>query len=523
MSRMSSCDGPPTPSRQDAVSVKPPARHWHATYLAAAMAVLAAAEIAVRVFDAPAGVTTLGTLALFAALIGAMPLFGPREWFLTGVSGLLALGLQWTWLSLGSDPTPTPHVTPDAGLAPPLARALEQSAFFCGFIFTMTLLKEAAITSPAIRTVGAYLTKQPPGRRYLATSWGGQLMGVLLNFGAISLLAPLVQQGVRAEPVAGEPDARAAQDRRQAIRERRQLSALIRGFSWMLVWTPTTLTYAVITTSIPGVQQERMIVIGLITSVLMFGVGWSEDRLRWRAAMRRRSGPFEPVAFPKPAFLALAQVCAALLGGTALIRVLFGATITESLMMAAPLLLVAWVFQQNRDRGARRAVAAVAQRWHEIVRGPMKGLTRDAVGFGAAGFIGVAAAALAPVDDIANWLALGSIDQSSLTAWLITITLPIIILVAGSLALSPLMIVVFLGSLLSALPGLPAKPEYLCQALAAGWALSLTAAPNATGALFTANATGHSSLTLTWRWNGLYSLAALAVFAVWMFVLIRFF
>ena len=67
------------------------------------------------------------------------------------------------------------------------------------------------------------------------TTWiGGHLAGILMNFGAVSLLAPLIQRGVRADPIETEEDERRAQ-----IRERRQLSALVRGFSPVITWAPT--------------------------------------------------------------------------------------------------------------------------------------------------------------------------------------------------------------------------------------------------------------------------------------------
>ena len=71
-------------------------------------------------------------------------------------------------------------------------------------------------------------------------------------------------------------------------------------------------------------------------------------------------------------------------------------------MMMAPLMLTGWVFTQNVEQGVGRAVLAVRQRLAEIVAGPLPRMTRDAYLLGVAGFIGVAAARLAPVDAIAG-------------------------------------------------------------------------------------------------------------------------
>ena len=41
----------------------------------------------------------------------------------------------------------------------------------------------------------------------------------------------------------------------------------------------------------------------------------------------------------------------------------------------------------------------------------------------------------------------------------------------------------------------------------------MTAAPNSTGAILVAGASAVSTFTITWRWNGVYSLCAMIVFA----------
>ena len=107
-----------------------------------------------------------------------LPRFGAREWFLLGVAGALSLGLALR----------------PGGMAD-LGDALASGAYFAAFILSMMLLREAAVTSASVLAVGAWMTRQPPGRRFVATWVGGHLAGILMNFGAVSLLAPLVQRG----------------------------------------------------------------------------------------------------------------------------------------------------------------------------------------------------------------------------------------------------------------------------------------------------------------------------------------
>ena len=115
-----------------------------------------------------------------------------------------------------------------------LLAGIDLAAYFASFIALLTALKIAAERSASVLTVGRYLIKQPTGRRFIATASGGHALGVFLNFGAISLMAPLIQSAtIRAD---GTVD----QDL-----ERRQMSALLRGFAWILLWAPTTLTQTV--------------------------------------------------------------------------------------------------------------------------------------------------------------------------------------------------------------------------------------------------------------------------------------
>ncbi|HUS55726.1 MAG TPA: hypothetical protein VMY41_17180 [Thermohalobaculum sp.] len=435
------------------------------------------------------GIEVAGLLGRGAALLVIVVIarqFGFREWLLLGLACALTLGLAGTDEGFGS-----------------VRYALDQGAFFAAFILLMTLLREAAVTSPAVLALGHFLTSQQPGRRFVATYVGGHLSGVLLNFGAISLLAPLVQRGVRAEPVVTPED-----ERRAAIRAQRQLSALIRGFAVVITWAPTTLTQAIILHALPGLHAGRVMAMGVVVSGVFLLVGWTEDRLRWGRPRRRAPGP-PVVRFPLVAARDLGLVALCLVIGTYGARAALGTTTAQALMLMAPMMLVGWVFTQNAGSGAGQGALAVRRRLGEVIAGPLPRMTRDAYLLGVAGFIGAASARLAPVDAIAAHLAL-----ESMPAWLFLSALPVIIMASGNIAMAPIMVVVFLAAVISALPVLPADPDLIAVSLGAGWALSMTASPNATGPILLAGITGLPTTTLTWRWNGVYSVAALGVLCV---------
>ncbi|MCB1970832.1 MAG: hypothetical protein KDG54_10545 [Geminicoccaceae bacterium] len=456
------------------------------SWLSVAIAALLAFELA-HIFIGHATLRYLAWTSGLAFVVFAMPRTGLRERALVGICAAMAV-----WLVLRHQ-------------GEVLARAVDQAVFLASFIQILGLLREAAITSQAIRACGLHLTRQPPQRRYLAIHAGSHLFGMILNFGAISLLAPLIQEGVKASD---------GDERVRAIRERRQLSAMIRGFSWIVVWAPSSVTQALLISLFPGADHVRAVTLGVVTAAVMMVLGWLEDRFRYR-----RTAPRPPVAVSALAprtLHHLAGIVAMLLALVFIIRLSSNVGIVPSLMLAAPIALSIWVFVQNGALGPARGLLAVGQRWRHVVLVGLPAGVREGVMLGASGFIGVVAGALTPADEIAALLGRNQIDPA-----LFLMALPILIILAGQIALSPVMMVVFLGSVISAFPTPPADHALVAFALASGWGLTMTAAPNATGSLMLSRITGIPSTVLTWRWNGPFTLLALGWLAIVFVVLTR--
>jgi hypothetical protein len=76
-----------------------------------------------------------------------------------------------------------------------------------------------------------------------------------------------------------------------------------------------------------------------------------------------------------------------------------------------------------------------------------------------------------------------------------------------------MLMVTFLGSLLSALPDSGLDPTLLGLSFVLGWTLNLTASPFGATALVLGRVTGIPGTTLSWRWNGYFSIAAYGVVA----------
>ena len=458
------------------------------------MVVMMALELVRLYTGAPAAGWSVKGLVLLMPVL-ALSRLRAREFFLFGVALVL-----------------TALAVLDGGVGGAVFHTgLERSAFLASFMILMGLLREAAITSPAVGVCGTYLTRQPSRRRFGAIFTGSHLFSVLINIGALSLLAPIIQRGVRGGRGMDTP-----LDEIGQVRERRQLCAALRGFAWFLVWAPTAVTQAALPVLIADIDGARLMGTGLVVAVIMLLVSWAEDTLRWLPLRRRliASGTFptpEPMDFPLASFFRLSLVCGALFGLTVLFSIFGQVSIVAGVMLAAPVILVGWLLAQRR--GEPDALRATADRLKEIGLISVPGGIREVSSLAAAGYIGTLAAALIPAD------ALAFLDLPSMPGWLFLTLLSVLVWVGGQIALSPITMAVFLGSMVAGLPEIPTDTTLAALAIAAGTAICSTGAPFAAGMLMLARASGYSGFVIAWRWNGAYTALVTAVLCAIYFVL----
>jgi hypothetical protein len=446
--------------------------------LAGTLALLSFAIILARtmggdVFSVVAGLAFILLCAL--ALLRS----GLREWVLLGAALIL------TALLMGSTDGRTT-----------LAEALDLAAFFGAFIALLTVLKVAAQRSDAVLAVGRFITNQPPGRRFYTTATGGHILGVFLNFGAVSLLAPMIQRS--AVDADGAPD---------PALERRQISALLRGFAWILLWAPTTLTQAVLLTLFTDVDTGQALVLGLSSAALMVVLGWAWDKFEWRGV---RSGAVAPrVAPPWSAIVIVGGICLSLISATMGLRSAAGYSTALALMIVAPSITLIWFACQTDGSFGKRLSP-----FGPLLAAEAPALGRSAMALGLSGFIGRTLAEVVPIEGLGHL-----IETANMPGWFILAALPILISLGGQIAISPIMLVVFLGQVLGTIPSLPVSDTMIVYALSAGWALSMLTSPNATATLLISATTKIAPTQLTWAWNLRFACVAYGVFVA-LFILL---
>ncbi|WP_417210578.1 hypothetical protein [Antarctobacter sp.] len=415
-------------------------------------------------------------ITMLCAVILSARRLGAREYYLVAASAAVTVLV----ILLRPDPEPI------------LIGALDQAVFLMSFILLLGLLQATAKTSPSVAELGAFLTRQPPGRRYAALSGGTALLGVLFNIGVVSFLVPLIQQGIhRAAPG----------DALNPIRERRQISALLRGFAWSVTWSPTAIAPLIVADLLPGI--ERIVWMGYAFPVFMILMvaGWLEDRVRFRAF--KPKGVLPVMAWPRTAALRFAATTVWFLLLVLGFVWLFDESIVFGVLAACPIMVIGWlVAQQGR--------AGVPSRLRQMIGTDLPASVNIAVTLATSGYIGRAAAGLTPAESVAEALGLATTPD-----WLMLVILPTLTALISLLALSPTMMAVFLGSFFAALPVLPADPTLIAFSISCGWALSMTFSPFATLVLVVSRASGIPISTLTWRWNLLFTtFAAILLFPV---------
>lgn len=365
------------------------------------------------------------------------------------------------------------------------------AAFIGAFFVALATLRSAAETSPAIRACGQYLAAQPPGRRYLALTLGGQAFSVLLNYGSIALLGSLSVASSEREP---DPEIR-------FHRTRRMLLAIQRGFVSVLPWSPLSFSVVVTGALLPGAPYRATVLPALVTGVIVAGTGWAMDQI-FKPKLSRTPVRHAPEGGPEAVLpLVLLLVLLGLL--VWLLHMVFEVRVAGAVLLVVPLLALGWVLLQEGPRGAWTRVGRYTA--HELPRyRPELTLLMMAgyIGTAGAGLLAPHVAEFAPlIEALPGPLILGML------VWFIPVT--------GQIGMNPILAVTLLFPLLPAPEAMGVSPVALFIAITAGWAISGITSPFTATTLLTGNFAGKSALHIGLKWNGAYALVTGVLLTLW--------
>lgn len=396
---------------------------------------------------------------------------------------VLAAATQDDWLAL---------------LWPSLAAGSFIAAFFTG----ISTLRNGSETSESIRDCGVFLTRQPPGRRYAALTVGGHLFALPLNFGSLVLLGSMAEKEARSEP---DPIIR-------RNRTRRMLLAIQRGMAASLTWSPMSLATAISLALVPGAIWSEMAGPGLVSSLLMCGIGWAQDA-RYkphstlpRAPLTGRDRDWSRV-WP---LLALLGVMGSIVGT---VHIALEVRISAVVMLVAPIFTAVWILIQS-PAGAR--LIALAGRARGYIAEDLFRTRSETLLLMMAGFIGALGSRL-----FTPWAASHGVDLSVFgggpyAGGALLVAIVWFMPLTGQLGMNPILAASLLAPILPNAATLGLTPSDLVVALTAGWALSGASSPYTSFTMLTGHFGGVSAYEVGQRWNGLYTILCGLALSVWV-------
>lgn len=365
--------------------------------------------------------------------------------------------------------------------------ALVRGSFIAGVLVALLasvqLLARSALRTRPVQQIGDALLAQPAARRYLAFTVAGQAMAAMLSLAGSNVLFA----------IAGRSPA-------QGVDRLAMFSAITRGFSAAICWSPIFGNMAILLALYPSLHWIDVFLPGFALAQMSVLVGLLLDR------RRHRNAPMAAVAPPASA----APLAARTLGRTALMATLVAAllvaalaalsvalsvSITVAIVVIGP--LAAFALTALRLPAAGRLRAAWRQTAHDATHLP--GTASEALLFLTAGIAGTMIAAAVP----SAWIAaLGQIVAGLPIAGFLLVMLMVVGL--STVGVHPVLAGIFVANAFTPQAlGLPALPHF-CAVLT-GWGLAASATPFSILNLTAARHAGFSTTELSVRANGLFT------------------
>ncbi len=378
-----------------------------------------------------------------------------------------------------------------------LEAALRTGGFIAAFFTALTCLRYASATSPAIAVCGRFLAEQAPGRRYLALTVGGHLFGLVLNYGAISLLGSLAEVHARREP----------NIEIRNLRIRRMLLAVQRGFVSTLAWSPLAFSSAISTALIPGAAWADAAAPCFVSALLIAGIGWALDTI-----FKPRLVNPPPRVKPTGSWTSLVPMLTLLVilvvsvGG---LHIATGIRAVGVVMLIVPMIALIWLAMQER----RHAVPTPLIRHIANYTSELAGYRSELVLLIMAGFIGTLGSRL-----LLPLVAQSGLDPAALPTWLILVSLVWLIPLTGLIGMNPILSVSLIAPLIPPADTLGVAPSSIIAAITAGWALGGASSPYTATTLLIGAFAQVSAWRVGLRWNGLYTLICGLALSIWVLV-----
>jgi hypothetical protein len=391
---------------------------------------------------------------------------------------------------------------PDPGAV--LTKALSEASFMIGLFSALGMLRDTAESSALVRRCGEMMVRQPPGRRYMVLAMGSHIISLTLNFGVLPLLGIMVTHGNTLDAAGGD-------ERIQRIRTQRMMTAIMRGFTMMTVWSPLSISFTVTQGAVHGLDWWALLQLQLVLTVLLMGLGWLLDRRAFPRTATPAPTPTPDQTTPgwRPLIrmtllIAGIVVCSVALAEALSVRLVIGA------MIVVPASAVVWLFaQQEQWRPAvlGRALSGFGGRLAKS----LPAMRYEVAMLGGAMYFGAVVSAFIPPELTAKFIAMLPFPPV-----VVMIVLAWAVMGLAQLGISQIISVTLLGSALGSLAHAGIHPLVLASGMMGAWGLSACSTPVGAAVLTVARMAGVTSRDVAIAWNGWFVVGGALILALWM-------
>ncbi|WGK61516.1 hypothetical protein QAO71_15935 [Halopseudomonas sp. SMJS2] len=368
-------------------------------------------------------------------------------------------------------------------------RLASSGAYYASFLGALGLMQLLAKRLPHLRELHKALLAGPAiwlYPRYVLTSGS---IGSILNFGMMSLLCGTLDQHLRQYSLSNE-------QRREGLRA--VLVTTLRGFALVPLVAPTSVTIAMITREMPQLSWATMVPYGLLAALLLLMVGWRRET-RGLLQLRENIGDSSRAAGMG------ALLMGSLLGLTA-IGVLAWLTVltpSQAAMILIPVGIACYLLWC--ERSPRRVLSEISDN--------LITMHNEMFIFGCAALMGGALGAIAPLEELALWLA----QEPKYNMLLAVGSLFGIILLAMA-GVAPIVSLSLLVGLLAELARLGVPIMTPALGLMCGFSIAMIFSPFGPSTLILARYTGENPLRVAFVWNGRFVISALPLLLLLLFI-----
>lgn len=412
-----------------------------------------------------------------AALAGYFLLHFTRLLPYPRMLGLLTLGMVLALAVLGqSDPALW-------------GRLAGSAAYYTSFLGALGLMQLLARHLPHLREMHKALLAGPAlwlYPRYVLTAGS---IGSILNFGMMSLLCGTLSQHLQQY---------ALDDAQRRAGMRAVMVTTLRGFALVPLIAPTSITIAMISREMPELSWAVMFPYGLVATVLLVVVGWRRET-RGLLALRESIGDNSRAT-------GMGQLLLGSLLGLAAIGVLAWLTVltpSQAAMILVPLGIIAYLLW--RERSPREVLNQVTDN--------LVSMHNEMFIFGCAALMGGVLGAIAPLEELAAWLA----QEPKYNMLLAVASLFGIILLAMA-GVAPIVSLSLLVGLLAELARLGVPIMTPALGLMCGFSIAMIFSPFGPSTLILARFSGERPLRVAFGWNGRFVASALPLLLLLLFV-----